>query len=323
MAWLQPTDPQLFFKKNDPADPRLGEWATRTISPEYPSEQELSQLASRADTETYHVLGYPDDEGITNGGGRPGAGTGPTAVRQSLYKMTPHLHAKTSRHICDWGNLNRDVELAERHQRGRKIIRALCEQKQKFITLGGGHDYGYADGAGFLDVYRDQAVVINFDAHLDVRPVAAKISSGTPFFRLLSEFKNQFKFIEFGLQPQCNSQTHMRWAQDQGADLFFMEDLRESFLASLQKSLAAFAGKKIFLSIDIDAFTSSEAPGCSQSWAGGLEFKNVQPALAWLYKNFDVCGLGIYEVSPPLDQDNRTSKLAAQLAHQFIFGSLT
>ncbi|MNL46507.1 Formimidoylglutamase [compost metagenome] len=80
--------------------------------------------------------------------------------------------------------------------------------------------------------------------------------------------------------------------------------------------------KKVFLSVDIDAFTSSEAPGCSQSWTTGLFTKDFMAALAWLIASYDVRGLGIYEVSPPLDQDNRTSKLAALIAHKFIFSTL-
>jgi hypothetical protein len=65
-----------------------------------------------------------------------------------------------------------------------------------------------------------------------------------------------------------------------------------------------------------------KVPGCSQSWTTGLFTKDFMTSLSWLIANFDVRGLGIYEVSPPLDQDNRTSKLAALIAHKFIFSTL-
>jgi formiminoglutamase len=42
------------------------------------------------------------------------------------------------------------------------------------------------------------------------------------------------------------------------------------------------------------------------------------PLFDLLIRRLDVRALGIYETSPPLDQDDRTSKLAALIAHRFI-----
>ncbi len=96
----------------------------------------------------------------------------------------------------------------------------------------------------------------------------------------------------------------------------------QGLLAVLKSFMQDKKSKKVFLSVDIDAFTSNEAPGCSQSWTTGLVTKDFLAALAWLIQEYDVRGLGLYEVSPPLDQDNRTSKLAALIAHGFIFNQL-
>ena len=311
---LEAVDPTLLFTKNDPEDPRLGEFVEGSV----PFAKLTDFNPAPAD---FHILGYPDDEGIQLNGGRTGAKSAPPSIRRSLYKMTPHLKARNFPRLKDWGDLSAAVSIAERHERGRALIKTLCEKKQKFIALGGGHDYGYSDSCGFLDVYAGDAIVINFDAHLDVRPSEQKLSSGTPFYRMLMEFSKRVNFFEFGLQDHCNSQKHFAWAQEKGAHLYRLADLRENFLGAFQKALMPFLGKKVFLSLDIDSFTSMEAPGCSQSWTSGLELKNVQPALNWLYQNFDVRGLGVYEVSPPLDTDDRTSKLAALLVHQFIFAN--
>lgn len=310
---LSPVESHLLFSKNDPEDPRLGEAVSVPAAFE-----KLSDFApAPAD---FHVLGYPDDEGISLGGGRVGAQNGPSHIRRALYKMTPHLKAKATPKLTDWGDLAAStVSLAERHERARNLVKTLCAKKQKFIALGGGHDYGYADSCGFLDVHGGDAVVINFDAHLDVRPSEQNLSSGTPFYRMLTEFSDRVKFFEFGLQDHCNSRSHFAWAEKRGAKLYRLADLTPDFPGAFQKALTPFLGKKVFLSLDIDSFTSMEAPGCSQSWTSGLELKQVQPALRWLYESFDVRGLGIYEVSPALDSDDRTSKLAALLVHQFIF----
>ncbi|MEK7355711.1 MAG: arginase family protein, partial [Bdellovibrionota bacterium] len=68
---------------------------------------------------------------------------------------------------------------------------------------------------------------------------------------------------------------------------------------------------------------SAVAPGCSQSWATGLMPREFFATFELIVTRLDVRALGLYEVSPPLDQDDRTSKLAAQIAHHYIFATGT
>lgn len=311
---FRPLDPHLLFSKNDPDDPRLGE-CSRAQS----DFDDLAQIQMDAD---FFILGYPDDEGIGLGGGRVGARLAPPQIRQAFYKMTPHLQASEKPKIRDLGDLIcENIPLSERHARGRAVTRHLSKSQGRFVSLGGGHDYGFADTAGFLDAFADNAVVINLDAHLDVRPSEKAISSGTPFYRMLSEFKDCVHFFEFGLQDHCNSRAHWDWATQHGAHLYRLAELQTDFSSVWREALSPHKDKKVFLSVDIDSFNVMEAPGCSQAWTTGLDIAKVKPALTWLYENFDVRGLGVYEVSPPLDVDNRTSKLAALLMHQFVFAS--
>jgi formiminoglutamase len=316
--WFQPTAKDLLFTRNDKDDPRLGESVSVQSDFEHLTELDSNAADNAAD---FFLYGYPDDEGISLNGGRPGAALAPRQIRTYLYKMTPALGFKKIPVIRDLGDLLKDTPLSERHERGRATARHLARQNKKFISLGGGHDYGYSDSCGFLDAFKNQAVVINFDAHLDVRPVESSFHSGTPFRRMLSEFAGQVDFIEVGLQPQCNSQVHFEWARQHQATLLTLADLKEGLLPALQNALLGKEKKKIFISVDIDAFTSSEAPGCSQSWATGLSQRDFFPAFEWLVQNHDVGGLGIYEVSPPLDLDHHTSKLAALIVHRFLFSS--
>lgn len=315
MSWLHPIDRHLLFTKNDKEDPRLGECVQLF------SGDDLTTIPS------YNfdcaILGYSDDEGIGLNGGRVGAQNGPREIRTYLYKMTPHLRSTRMPLILDLGNLDKEPPLADRHEKGREVVRTLAQTGRRWISYGGGHDYGYCDGAGFLDVHQNNAVLINFDAHMDVRPTNKGLNSGTPFHRILTEFGGKVDFAEVGIQNQCNSKAHIQWALDRGASIHTLDDVNAQGLQNvLKKIMAGRETKKVFLSIDIDAFTSSEAPGCSQSWTTGLFTKEFLESFDWMIRHFDVCGIGIYEVSPPLDQDNRTSKLAALLSHNFIFSSL-
>lgn len=299
-----PTDEALFFKKDDQDDPRLGNFVT---------------AAAKAD---FLLHAYPDDEGILNGGGRGGAKDGPTHIRQWLYRMTPSLlHESIS--IADEGNINVLMTLDERHKEARSKVSASLKNS-KLITLGGGHDYGFPDGAGFLDVYKDQKpLIINFDAHFDVRPPKKDVSSGTPFYRLYEKFGN-FDFIEIGIQNQCNSKKHHQWLKDRGAKVVFMDLWTESGLNLIDYTLSVtddllLKKRPTFLSMDMDVFSWPYAIGTSQSWPIGLLPEHFYPLYLWLLKRLDVRVLGVYETAPSLESHDGTAKLAAQLVHRFLF----
>lgn len=307
-SWRGP-DKTLLFSRNDPEDPRLGE----LVLDQWPAD-------ARAGTE---IFGWADDEGIRLNGGRPGAAEAPDRIRRFLYRMTPSVSEKALPRFVDRGNLTGGADLAEKHRLAREAVVSAFARGHSALTFGGGHDYGFPDAAAFLQSHVSagrRPLVVNFDAHLDVRPADKSFHSGTPFRRLLEEFGGRFDFLEIGLQPQCNSRAHRDWALAQGAELWMADDVgtAERMEAALSAWLANRQGLPLWVSLDIDALTSRSAPGCSQSWDTGLESSLVFQAL----RRFDEAtawrGLGIYEVSPPLDDDDRTSKLAALFAHDFL-----
>ncbi|MCM2282260.1 MAG: formimidoylglutamase [Bdellovibrionaceae bacterium] len=321
---FQPVSTDLFFSRHDPQDPRLGEFAQPTGA--------LTQ--AKAGTRAIAVLGYPDDEGIRLNGGRPGAAEAPDRIRRPLYKMTPSaLSIAKDVQIADLGNLDAAaLSLGERHQAAQRRAQEAYARGYRVLSFGGGHDYGFPDTAAFLQALRDanelaetktRPLVLNFDAHLDVRPLDRGLTSGTPFFRMLEAYPD-VDFAEIGIQAHCNAKSHRDWAESRGTQILSLEDSQASGL-----DLVTYVTRRLetwlvrprptFLSIDIDGFSSAFAPGCSQSWASGFAPDEFLRLLQVLTARLDVRGMGIYEVSPALDTDDRTAKLAALLAHRFIF----
>ena len=157
-----------------------------------------------------------------------------------------------------------------------------------------------------------------------MRPLDKGLSSGTPFYRLLTDTElPDFEFIEVGAQSQCNSLSHFEWLKEKGTTVITFEEIMMSGQSQSQFLLDKFAEALVkprptFVSIDIDGFAASYAMGCSQSWPTGFIPNEIFPFFNVLFSRLDVQILGIYEVSPPLDQDNRTVKLASQLIHSFL-----
>lgn len=307
-SFLQPCDEKLFFSRSDPEDPRLGEFVLEDLGPEVAT-----------------LWGYPDDEGIRLNGGRPGAALAPEAIRMCLYRMTPARSWPRTclvRDLGDWAISGMGLE--DRGELLRQAVASHYRERGSFlVTLGGGHDYGYPDAAGFLDAFAGgdggRPLVLNFDAHLDMRPLDRGPTSGTPFRRLIETFPGAFDLVEVGLQNHCNSPFHWEWAVQNGASVVGLEEIQQhGLMGSLAEVLEPAPRRPLFLSLDIDCLRSSEAPGCSAPNASGLEVRDLQRLWPWLFANFDVKGLGIYEVSPPLDADNRTSRVAALMIHSSI-----
>jgi formiminoglutamase len=318
-AW-RATDRDLFFSKQDPDDQRLGD-VVKAAEP--------AVIAKHLETKNFRhftIAGYPDDEGIRLNGGRPGASEAPKAIRKYLYKMTPALNEPSDFALWDLGDVDpAKAALADRHDSGSLAHEAVLASGGRWISFGGGHDYGFSDANGFLKwakTQKQRPLVINFDAHFDVRPTSKGLSSGTPFFRMLETYP-ELDFAEIGIQSQCNSKKHLEWLTQRGGRVLMMEDLEasgESMVTATLRLLDDWLLKPrpTFLSVDIDAFSSAVAPGCSQSWANGFMPQEFFPLFDLLLKRCDVRSLGIYEVSPSLDQDDRTSKLAALIAHRMI-----
>lgn len=292
-----------------------------------PSDARLGDQLTNNDESTYALLGYPDDEGIKINGGRIGASLAPDIARKYLYKMTANGFRDEDIKLYDHGNLDvKNNTLEVRHQNAKAQVNQFLTENKKVISIGGGHDYGYPDGAAFLQYCKDnlkqKPVIINIDAHLDVRPTDKGLSSGTPFYRLLNEFDN-FDFFQIGIQPQCNSKGHINWCLEKGGKILTHDEIMISG-EPFAKVAGEFLGdvlikpRPCFLSIDIDAFSSSFAMGCSQAWPAGLTPNEFFPFLDIIKNRMNILNLGVYELSPPLDLDDRTSKLVAQIIYRYL-----
>jgi formiminoglutamase len=306
MMKLSPPDSSLFFSRRDPQDPRLGDLVK----------------SSGEGNEGVAIVGYPDDEGIKLNGGRLGAAEGPREIRRWLYRMTPHARRELKT-FWDLGDLKPSEELAQRHESARAIVAHAIQEGAQVLSLGGGNDYAYADGMGFLDQSKSvRPLIVNVDAHLDVRDTSKGLTSGTPFYRLL-ESGAEFDFLELGIQAQCNSRAHWEYVEGKGGKIISLEEILDSSV-SMSEYVTTACGDWIlrprpaFLAIDMDAFSWPYAQGTSAAWPIGIDPNAFWTLLQTLLRRLNVSVLGLYEVSPALDNGGGTARLAAQWAHCYL-----
>ncbi|PKQ45938.1 formimidoylglutamase [Confluentibacter flavum] len=273
------------------------------------------------------LLGYVCDEGVKRNQGRIGASQGPKALRERLGKLAVH-HNK---HIADIGDVicvEHDMESCQIAL--SKAVSKLITQKIFPIVIGGGHDMAYGHFMGIWDAVKSTAKkrigIINFDAHFDLRPVETTPNSGTPFNQIISELKKTNQSVDYfaiGIQQQSNTKQLFSIAASKQANYVFNYDCDTSVenLKTLKNRLIPFIKKNdyLYITIDLDAFSSAYAPGVSAPSPMGFTPFFLFKLLPFLFQTNKVITCDIAELNPTLDIDNSTANLAAILV-DFIVG---
>jgi formiminoglutamase len=291
----------LFFKKNDRNDVRLGEIVSLSVKNYGKSE--------------IIILGCPQDEGVERNKGRIGAAFAPNSIRTQFYKLS---NFEISVEIFDLGDTIIQKTLEETHDLQTKIVEQVLRDGKRLMMLGGGNDISYADGMAMAKVFGNEYwSAFNIDAHFDVRADVPR-TSGTPYRQLLEErYILPENFYEIGCQPQANSPVYFDYLKNLGATIISLEEIQKN--VSLEKTLRSVlsANCSLFWGFDTDSVRAADAPGVSAPSPIGLtaeEFINLAGFAGSLQETKIV---EFTEVNPNFDIDNRTAKLVAIAMHKF------
>jgi formiminoglutamase len=299
-------DRNLFFRKYDSNDPRLGE----IVSVEY-ADYEKSEIV---------ILGCPQDEGVRRNKGRIGAALAPDAIRTQFYKLTPFgISAK----VFDLGDTIILSTLEQTHDLHSKNVEQILREGKRLIVLGGGNDVSFADGLAMSKTFGfDNWLALNIDAHFDVRDDEPR-NSGTPYRQLLNEnLLVPTNFYEIAYQMQAASPVYFEYLQKQRVNMMSIEEYKISkadFPKLIRDKLLNFSADPwIFWGFDTDSVRASDAPGVSAPSPIGLTAEEFI-ALADLAGKFAQTKIVEFtELNPNFDIDNRTAKLIACAMHAFL-----
>ncbi|HEY2847365.1 MAG TPA: formimidoylglutamase [Pyrinomonadaceae bacterium] len=304
-------DREVFFSRNDPNDPRLGE-----IVQHEPDNYAAAEIV---------IVGCPQDEGVKRNGGRTGAAEAPRAIREQFYKLTPF---NLKRRVFDLGDVAMAGSLEETHDNLTEVVKQVLKDNKRVIVIGGGNDISYADGRAMAEIFGIGAwIAVNVDSHLDVR-LAGQRNSGTPYRQLLDEgHLRPDYFYEVGYQTHLCSPVYYEYIRTLGVNRISLELLRSRAEpdVELKESIRnAFIGHSssmnTFFGFDMDVVRSADAPGTSAPSPLGLRAGEFIQLVKYAASLANTRIIEFSEMNPKYDIDNRTAKLVAIGMHRFCTG---
>ncbi len=267
------------------------------------------------------VLGAPYDFGTQY---RAGARFGPRAIRDAstLFSFghagaydheddVTYLAAETTR-IVDIGDADIiHTDTARSHANIEAAVRAILKAGAIPMTLGGDHSVTIPAIAAFSD--QPPLHVVQLDAHLDFvdERHGVRVGHGSPM-RRAAERDWVTGLTQLGIRNvSSTAREGYEAARKMGSDILSVRQIRALGIPAVLERIPA--GGRAYLTIDIDGFDPSIAPGTGTPSHGGFTYYEGLELIAGLAERSEIVGLDLVEVAPDYDHTGTTAILAAQL----------
>ncbi len=271
------------------------------------------------------ILGAPFDFGTQF---RPGARFGPRSVREASTLFS-FGHAGAYDHEDDATYLGSDVRIVDigdadivhtdtekSHANIETGVRAILAAGALPVTIGGDHSINIPCINAFDD--QGEIHILQIDAHLDFvdERHGVRHGHGNPM-RRAAEKGYVTGLTQLGIRNvSSTAKEGYEAARKMGADILSVRQIRklgtEAVLARIPK------GARLYVTIDIDGFCPSIAPGTGTPSHGGFLYYEVLELLQGAARAHDIVGIDLVEVAPDYDPTGSTAILAAQVLLNFL-----
>ncbi|MEP3630789.1 MAG: agmatinase [Hyphomicrobiales bacterium] len=272
------------------------------------------------------ILGAPFDFGTQY---RAGARFGPRGIREASTLFS-FGHAGAYDHEDDAVYLDsKDVQIVDMgdadiihtnteksHANIEWAVRKILKASALPVVLGGDHSVNIPCINAFSD--EEPFHLVQIDAHLDFvdERHGVRYGHGNPM-RRASEKDYVTGLSQFGIRNvSSTAKEGYDAARAVGSDILSVRQIRKLGVEAVLERVPA--GKRYYVTIDIDGFDPSIAPGTGTPSHGGFLYYEVLELLQGLTKRGEVVGIDLVEVAPDYDQSGSTSFLAAQILMNFI-----
>jgi agmatinase len=269
------------------------------------------------------VLGAPNDMGTQ---WRSGARFGPRGIREAstLFSFghsgaydfeddVMYLQQEDVR-IVDVGDA--DIVHTDMNTSNANIeyaVRKLLEAGAMPVVLGGDHSVHAPVMKAFEG--RGPIHIIHFDAHLDFvdERHGVRYGHGNPL-RRASEMDHIVGMTQMGIRNVSSSnRSDYNAAREAGSNILSVRDVRRLGRDGVLDLIPEC--ESYYITIDIDGFDPSIAPGTGTPSHGGFQYYEVLEIIQGLANRCQgrIVGMDLVEVAPAYDPTGMTSILAAQL----------
>lgn len=271
------------------------------------------------------ILGAPFDFGTQY---RPGARFGPRAIREASTLFS-FGHAGAYDHEDDAIYLPGSVRIVDMGD--ADIIHTNTEQSHKNIefgvrkalaagalpvVLGGDHSVNIPCIRAFDD--QEPIHLVQIDAHLDFVDVRHGVTNGhgNPM-RRAAEQDHVTGLSQLGIRNvSSTAKDGYEDARARGSDILSVRQFRKLGVEGVLARIPS--GVRYYVTIDIDGFDPSIAPGTGTPSHGGFLYYEVLELLQGLTKQGEIAGMDLVEVAPDYDHSGVTGFLAAQILLNFL-----
>jgi formiminoglutamase len=267
------------------------------------------------------ILGYVSDAGVRRNSGRIGSAEGPQAIRKMMAPLSNHFPGNLI--VWDAGDIVcEEDQLEKAHDQVSESISGLLRKDIFPLVLGGGHDLAYAHYQAIRKINPRASIgIINLDAHFDLRPVTEQRNSGTPFWQIAQEAGEwKFHYLCLGIQEESNNRELFDIAEEYKVEYILNRKFRLENFKQICQKLDLFMDEVdlIYLTVDMDGFTSALAPGVSAPSPYGFGWEVAQASIEHICASNKLVSADIVELNPAFDVDNQTARLAARVAYWII-----
>jgi agmatinase len=272
------------------------------------------------------VMGAPYDFGTQ---WRSGARFGPRAIREAstLFSFghggaydheddVTYLPADKVR-IQDIGDADIvHTDTVKSHANIEFGVRKMLAAGALPVVLGGDHSINIPCVVAFSE--QEPIHIVQVDAHLDFVDElhGVRFGHGNPL-RRAAEKSYVTGLTQIGIRNvSSTAREGYEDARRMGSDILSVRQFRRLGVESVLERIPA--AKRYYVTIDIDGFDPSIAPGTGTPSHGGFLYYEVLELLAGLARRGTVVGIDLVEVAPDYDHTGTTAILAAQVLLNFI-----
>ncbi len=268
------------------------------------------------------LIGIPFDGGTTY---RPGPRFGPRNIRVQSAMIRPwnpvlKINPFAKWRIADFGDLSvNPLSIEDTYSRITAQLGDVLSAGARTACVGGDHSILLP----ILRAIHKQFGPVNFiqlDAHGDTWAgyFGSPHSHGTPVKYAIEEgLIAKGAALQIGLRGQVYSEHDFDFAHQHRIQIVTAEEFHRGGINLVKRALRKLRNRPTYITLDIDVVDPAFAPGTGTPQVGGLSSAQILDLVRAL-EGLPIVGCDLVEVSPPYDNGEITSLLAANLLYELV-----